>query len=86
MTTTGIKITGKDIGYILTILTMTVGFFVRVALLQDQVERNTKELDDNNLDVISLQIEGLEENVDKIGGKMDEALESLRDFIMTHDQ
>ena len=70
MNTKGINITGKDIGFVLTILVMIVGFFVKFEVMKNQVEENTKTLTDHNLELIAYKIDDLDK-------KMDQAIELL---------
>ena len=47
--TNGLKISTKDIVYAITICAMIVTFFVRIALTEAKVERNTLVLETYNL-------------------------------------
>lgn len=68
------KLTTKDIGYIITILTMIVGFFVKIALVQDQVARNTKQLTDHSLEIISYRMDEMKQDMASIEAKVDRLL------------
>jgi hypothetical protein len=56
----------KDIIYIFMFLIMIITFFIKDALIKDQVRRNTEMLDKYNLEVIVYKIDDLDEKVDKI--------------------
>lgn len=56
----------KDWIYIISFVIMLIGFVVKAALLSDQVERNTKEIDEANLKVMIYKLEQIEGKVDLI--------------------
>ena len=70
MNTKGISITAKDIGFIITIAALIIGFFVKFEVMKNQVEKNTKLLEDNNLELINYKLDDLDK-------KMDRAIELL---------
>jgi len=70
---TGIRISAKDITFIITIVAMIVAFFVRIALVEAKVERNTLVLETYNLPVIDYQL-----------GEMNKKLDNMTTMIESH--
>ena len=64
--TNGIKITTKDIIFAITIGAMIVTFFVRIALTEAKVERNTLVLETYNLPVIDYQLGEMNKKLDNM--------------------
>ena len=64
--TNGIKITTKDIIFAVTIGAMIVTFFVRIALTEAKVERNTLVLETYNLPVIDYQLGEMNKKLDNM--------------------
>ena len=62
----GLKISTKDIVYAITICAMIVTFFVRIALIEAKVERNTLVLDTYNLPVIDYQLGEMNKKLDNM--------------------
>ena len=64
--TNGLKISTKDIVYAITICAMIVTFFVRIALTEAKVERNTLVLETYNLPVIDYQLGEMNKKLDNM--------------------
>ena len=62
----GLKISTKDIIYAITIGAMIVTFFVRIALTEAKVERNTLVLETYNLPVIDYQLGEMNKKLDNM--------------------
>ena len=62
----GLKISTKDIVYAITIGAMIVTFFVRIALTEAKVERNTLVLETYNLPVIDYQLGEMNKKLDNM--------------------
>ena len=63
---TGFRLTTKDIVFAVTIGAMIVTFFVRIALTEAKVERNTLVLETYNLPVIDYQLGEMNKKLDNM--------------------
>ncbi len=65
MNTKGVNITVKDIAFIITITGLIIAFFVKFEVMKGQVEKNTKMLEDNNLELINYKLTDLDKKMDR---------------------
>ncbi|GAF72361.1 unnamed protein product [marine sediment metagenome] len=84
METKGVKISGKDIGIVIALLTMIVTFFVKFEVMKEQVNDNSLELEQHNLELIEHQIKEISTKVNDIDGKVDDIYQMAQEYFITN--
>ena len=62
----GFIVKTKDVIQLLVGLALIIGIIAKFALMQDQVQRNTKQLDKYSLEIISYRLDDMDEKLDDI--------------------
>ena len=81
METKGFTISGKNLSVWVTIVVIIVGSLVDSALTRDQVRRNTKELEQYDLGIISYKLEDISKEVSAINTKTDQIFTLVQDYL-----
>ena len=76
MDTKGIRVTGKDIGFIVTVLAMVIGFFVKFEAMKNQVQANTQRLEKNPPEVAATNQQNMAEDISEIKGDVKELVKA----------
>ena len=73
-------ITTKDIITYLVIGGAVVAFFVRVALIENQVEANSKQLNEHSLELIDYKLNDMDKKINDMNGKVDRILIKINEL------
>ena len=80
----GIKITLKDIGFIITVLAMVIGFFVKFEVMKTQVEKNTVRLDLNPPEVAAANRQNMARDLAEIKADVKDLAKAINIYFQEH--
>jgi len=75
----GIHITGKDIGFIITIITLIITFTVKFTTMQNMVDRHERLIQQYNIPVMNEQMKNISEDI----GEVKQIVKALSDHVLT---
>ncbi len=81
METKGITISAKNLTVWVMIVGLVIAQITTYTLLKDQVRRNTKELEQYDLAVITVELKHITDEVAKINSKTDKIFTLVQDYF-----
>ena len=81
METKGITISTKNLTVWITIVLLIIAQITTYTLLKDQVRRNTKELEQYDLGIISYKLEDISKEIGLINAKTDQIFTLVQEYL-----